>query len=387
MRANLAQGTHARRELQLPEGLASVDHRQHAALEQSADGLTLHVRDLLSAETVHRWPLPALAVDIGEARWGSRLLAAPYSDAEDDHEETGLLLVDVASGTCYTHVLLPADSARLPLLCGWSAADLLLVDHTSEAREDSASVFDVSGRLVDCALMPRAQGFIIEYNTGHCCWALDGHTAVLTVWLASLFYVWDVGVSQPVCHDLGRSFRIGICAWLHDSCRLLFLGDGGEVLIWSPNGSTVLHPGDFEWPPLVGSKGRIALLQRPPPEVGVAEAWSFHLNELVFYTVQDSTLSPGPALHKELPVVYVLPHLPAQTPDRAFAAVCTGHSTESTSHSGGGLDIVSLDGALQHHLPLPFPVSSNTSVQWASAGDAVLVSDWISGKHVLLEYA
>ena len=384
MRANLARGTHARHELQLPKGFASVDHRQHAALEKRADGLALHVRNLLSAETVHRWPLPALAVNIRDARWGVRLLAMPYGAARQ--EETGLLLVNVSSGTCITYALPPARDQRIPFISRWSAAGLLLADHTSKDGENSVSVFDDDGQLVDCALVPGAEGFNTELDSD--CWAPNGRSACVYAENGCVFYTWEVGVSKPVLHKVPDDFGvIAAIAWLRDCQRLLIFDSGGDVLVWSPDGTTVEHNGSFEWPPLVGSKARIALLTRPPaPHTG--ESYTYELHQLCFFTVQDSGfVCTGAVLHQPPPMAFAQHQLPAHSPDGAFAAVSSGPSSEGTSHSGDGLDMVSLDGAVQHQCLLPFSFSASISVQWSSAGDAVLVSDWSSGRHVLLEYA
>ena len=219
---------------------------KHAKLQLSAEERPfLVVREMPSAALLHRWQIPdqdsylgghprlhwapdsgTLVVEYGAQP--SAGLACPAEQAlsadhaggawvgdgtapEDDN--AGLLFVELASGA-QTAVDLPSQEVCVaadyfPRVHSWSSASLLLVQHDDDDGQDSFSVFDKQGTVLD-RLDQFVESFLCDsYNVYLSHWSPSGTTVLLTEYKTAT-WLWDVQAYRARSLDRtvhARAFR------------------------------------------------------------------------------------------------------------------------------------------------------------------------------------
>ena len=231
---NLASACFREHHLQLRHGAVSPNCRKHATLTLNDHGaIVVHIRQLPSQAVLHRWPLPfGKQYCRDQYQWPgfdptSRLLAVPHggawwTDAWVPNNTAGVVLLDTTTGHV-VHVQLPSQAERMAMkepasLRGWSSSSLLLIRHDNAAAEDSFSVFDPQGVLVDAFCPPL--GSYLKLVRDCNCWAPDGGLAIIQFCFVAAFWLWDVQAASKRQFNLAADIRP--LAWAPASDAILF---------------------------------------------------------------------------------------------------------------------------------------------------------------------
>ena len=391
VRSNLASGTFVCHEVHLPGGLASADCRQHAVSKEHGEDLHLHVRDLPSGASLHRWPLPRKRGVAGpkDWRWGRRALAMPYCCSQGA-PEAGVLLIDPSTGSCACVSLVPPGPVQSIKLSRWSATDRLLAEvHAWEGNDEITTVHVLTdhGQLVSRIDMPVTPGPYSEpARLSLDSLALNGKSAVLHPPSEnSCFCIWHIDSSELEQHEGEECLWIWQVTWSFDSSRLLLLGYcdwepyNESAAIWSQAGlQTSCMPADVQQP-LWGRGPHVAMLglheeAKDDIEGGVQDTVHF------FSVTAAGELRPVSVASLENVIVCDSTVALAMSPDGYFLAACTG----SPRYGVHNLAVFSMDGQLLHETALSIPADS---LQWSADSATLLVSDTCRGDRVLIEYS
>ena len=393
-KSNLALGIYKRRTLQLPPGLPSYKRLTHAALEQTAGRVELHIRELLDGAVLHRWPLPRLPYsEPAKWSWGpGRLLALTYAPEEQPGvqatQPAGVLLVDIDTGSAKP-VMLPAGAAPTadppplqepPLVSAWSATGYLLLQR--DGVDGVVLAIGVDGELLASITLPCPNGIGLGLPSFMVVMESVGPIVALHEYEGEVVWLWAVCCGEPICCQLPQTperCSVRSVDWALDSQKFLVVEDwSNSCSVWSRAGQLLEHLIDAGWAsPLqaVGSCGRLALLGQPqePGEIGTL------FDSLEFTQLgEDGYLEPGNSL--SLSPVCFEEYDCGLAPGGDLLLVLT--QSPRGDRFKHGLLIVDMNGQLLHCSALPHDLEPYF-IRWAGDAASVLISNR-PGSHLLV---
>ena len=382
VRSNIQQGAVRQTEVQHSAGMASLPRGQHAAIDETDEGLALVIRDLTSAALLQSWPLPERVRHVySHWSWDGRMLAMPCNIGA---YHGAVLLADPADGRC---TLLEG----VILLSSWSSTGLLLVQAAYRLSDEFVGSDDSDGvpivgrvRAVDAAgaLVCEADLQCYQFSRRNVQWSPDGRVAFLH-YTGRSFWLWAVAAGAMSEHDVTQElpdFCIETVAWSPDSRRLIFRGYRSEwVMVWSHQGQqlqTIGSPSqasDTQCAPAWGSLDRVVFWDRAGP-----------LFEGQERSIRVCRVSSSGCLECLGRVCWKYAHTPlaarALSPDGSMVAV----NIVSDEADQAGVLVIGFDARLQHLFLLPFAA---TTLQWAADGASLLASTSDGTCHALLDFA